>query len=59
MPSGDAPRLTISRVALDRARRLLLLALRAARFQGPPSRELAEDIAALRSAAELSLAVLP
>ncbi len=44
MPGGDASRLTSSRAVLDRTR-----------F----SRELAEDIAALRSAAEQSLAALP
>ncbi len=43
-PGSDASRLTSSRAILDRTR-----------F----SRELAEDIAALRSAAEQSLAVLP
>ncbi len=44
MPGADASRLTSSRGVLDRTR-----------F----SRELAENIAALRSAAEQSLAVLP
>ena len=59
MSRRDASGLTASRAALDRARQQLLLEIRAARLQGTPPGELAEDVAALRRAAEQLLAVLP
>lgn len=60
MPDGDAHQgLTASRARLDRARRALLLEIRAARALGTPRRELTEDLAALHRAGEALLAVLP
>jgi len=59
MPGGSASRLTSGRAVLDRTRRLPLPGLRTTRVQGALSRDLAEDVTALRSAAEQSLAVLP
>ncbi len=59
MPSGSASRLTSGRAVLDRTSRLPLPGLRTTRVPRAFSRDLAEGITALRSAAEQSLAVLP
>jgi len=59
MPGGDASRLTSSHAVLDRTLRPILPGLRATRVQGASSKDLAEDVARLRSAAEQTLAILP
>lgn len=59
MPSGNAPRLTASRVAPKRAHQPFLLGIRTVRLRGSSSEERAEGVAAFRSVAEQLLAALP
>lgn len=58
MAPRDGSALTASRARLDRARRLLLWEIRAARLLGVPSWELAEDANALHRAVRQLLALL-